>query len=105
MKDIIDGKLYDTESAEQIASWKNTGDTGDLRYVKEALYKTESGAYFVYGTGGAMSKYSKSVGSSETAGSSEIKPFDEEKSYQWCEDNGIAADIILDEFEEYVEQA
>lgn len=105
MKDIIDGKLYDTDEAEQIARWYNTADTQDFTHVEEVLYKTENGSYFLYGTGGPQSKYSRSVGSGQTAGGSEIKPMTEDEAYQWCEDENIDAEIILDEFPDRVESA
>lgn len=56
MKKTINRKLYNTDTAEQIASI-NVGEFGDPAGYEEALYKTKKGLYFLCGKGGAESKY------------------------------------------------
>lgn len=49
MKTIIDGKLYDTSVAQQLAQtdWKIFGWMGDpVGWDREIFYKTQNGAYF-----------------------------------------------------------
>ena len=60
MREIINGKLYDTDTATRI--WKHEyGIPGDDEYFSETLYQKESGELFLYGEGGAKSPYSEEV--------------------------------------------
>ena len=43
MKKIIDGKTYNTETAEEIGSYDNGLGARDFRHCKESLYKTKRG--------------------------------------------------------------
>jgi len=107
MKDIVNGTLYDTdaETTERLAIHRSGRDSGDFRYWREELYKTQSGSYFVYGTGGPMTKYRTRVGQGEYAGSSEIRPLSDDEAFQWLQQYDIDADIILAEFSDRVEEA
>ncbi len=59
MKKTIARKVYNTDTATEIK--RNTyGFFGDPTGYEEILYKTPRGAYFVYGVGGAESKYAES---------------------------------------------
>lgn len=61
MKKVINGKLYDPETAELICQ-HTFGSAGDASYVTEALYRSPAGAFFIAGEGGAGSIYRKHVG-------------------------------------------
>jgi hypothetical protein len=37
MKKVVDGKLYDSETAEKIHSWSNGLDSGDFSWCRETL--------------------------------------------------------------------
>lgn len=56
MKKIICKKEYDTDSSSLIKK-VSFGAFGDPDGYEEALYKTDSGAYFLYINGGSASKY------------------------------------------------
>lgn len=75
MRKIIDGKLYDTETAKVVGDYQYSNYT-DFNYFYECLYKKRTGEYFLYYEGGPASKYSKYVGSGTTSGSSGIEPLD-----------------------------
>ena len=47
MKKIINGKLYDTQTAELVCDWTQRM-YNDLGYVYYALYRSPRGRYFVY---------------------------------------------------------
>ena len=69
MKKIIDRKIYDTETAELIGEYCTPGvGTNDFIYVYEGLYKTKKGTYFIFGEGGALSKYKKQLSNGSTWG-------------------------------------
>lgn len=59
MKKIINGKMYNTETAVKLGTGESCLSVNDFGYYKEALYRKRTGEYFLYGEGGARSKYSK----------------------------------------------
>lgn len=87
MKAIIDGKRYNTETAELVARWNNGYYQNDFHLVEETLYKTPKGAYFLYYIGGALSKYSIQVGSNGSGEGDGIKVLSREEAAGWLEEH------------------
>lgn len=83
---IINGKKYDTETAKMVGSWDNGYPTNDFHYCSETLYLKKTGEFFLFGDGGAMSKYSESCGTNNRCGSCEIIPFTEDEAKEWAEE-------------------
>lgn len=48
MKKIINGKLYNTETAKCVGYWENTPITTDYNYYYQELYLKRTGEYFLY---------------------------------------------------------
>lgn len=46
MKKIINGKLYNTETAKKLGDWESDQDYRGLYHEEESLYRTKSGNYF-----------------------------------------------------------
>ena len=90
MKKVIDGKLYNTETAEEIANWSNSYGYSDFNHCKETLYRTKKGAWFIYGVGGALSRYNQAVGNAY------IRALTPQKAQEWLELHDL-----VDELEEY----
>ena len=64
MKKVINGKLYDTATAEQLAEdWNGLSDS-DFKCCTETLYKTPKGNYFLHGEGGALTEWAEHNGRS-----------------------------------------
>lgn len=84
MYKIIDCKRYDTETANQIASVGNGYGSSDFKYQLETLYCTDSGAWFLYGEGGALSDYGEWHGNTGTDGEG-IRVMTAEEAYTWLE--------------------
>jgi hypothetical protein len=102
MRRIIEKKAYDTDTALMIADeWNGLGGN-DFRSLTEELYRTKKGNYFLYGSGGPLTKYGKSSGN-QISGSSEIIPMSEQQAYLWlaehCETE-VIEEFFSDEFEE-----
>jgi hypothetical protein len=57
MKKVIDHKMYNTETAQEIASMSSGRDYMDCRHFEETLYRKKTGEFFLLGEGGAFSKY------------------------------------------------
>ena len=84
MKKIIDGKTYNTETAEFLGVYQHLWK-GDFHYCREELYRTKKGTYFIYGAGGALSRYSKLIGHTSTGGEDfEILTYEEAKDWAEC---------------------
>lgn len=85
MKKIINGKLYNTETATLIAEYSNGLGSRDFKNISEGLYRTKSGAFFLAGEGGAMTKYARKCDSSYVCGGEDIIPVNEFEVKEWLE--------------------
>ena len=56
MKKIIKRRIYDTDTAKQLAC-RYVGEFGESNGYEERLYITNRGLYFIYGVGGPDSPY------------------------------------------------
>lgn len=86
MKKVIDGKRYDTDTA-QVCGECSYGYPGDFNHVSETLYMKRTGEFFLYGEGGPRSKYAESVSMNEWTGGERITPLTEDEAKAWAEEN------------------
>ena len=86
MKKVIDGALYDTDTAKLLGK-DSYSNSRDFQHWKEALYRTKSGKYFLHGEGGAMTKYAVCVGQNEWSGGEKIIPLDLDSAQKWAEEH------------------
>lgn len=91
MKKIIDGKLYDTETAKEMASDSYLYPR-DFGHWVETLYKKRTGEYFLHGIGGPASKYAESCGQNQWSGGQKIIPLTYEAARAWAEEHLDADD-------------
>ena len=103
MKKIIDGKVYNTETAEEVARYANGRSYSDFHYLDETLYRTKKGAWFIHGCGGAMTGWAESCGDNSYTSGNGIVVLTEEEALAWCETSGVDPDIIEKNFK--VEEA
>lgn len=64
MKRVIDGKLYDTDTAELVCELECPVAYGSFGWHDTALYRTKRGRFFLAGRGGARSMWRRQVDSS-----------------------------------------
>lgn len=98
MKKIINGKRYDTDTAEFIGKWENIYNSADLQYECEELYRKKTGEFFMYGEGGPASSYAVQTGTSSWSGSCKITPITEDEAKKWVEKN-LDGDVYESLFE------
>lgn len=98
MKQVIDGKVYNTETAEVVAEFSNDFGVSDFRHCEETLYRTKKGRFFLAGEGGPMSRYSKSVGDMQSGGSG-IIALTVTEAQEWCEQTDVETSVIEELFE------
>ena len=94
MKQIIDGKRYDTDTAQLIGHVGSKAhiSSNDFSYWFAGLYVTRNGRYFIYGHGGASSVFAKSVGNG-WSGSSGIIPISVDEAREYAERALEAEDV------------
>ncbi|WP_146227926.1 hypothetical protein [Rhodobacter viridis] len=103
MKRIINGKRYDTDSANYIGTYAH-GHPGDFGWFEEDLYRTSKGEYFIAGEGGAMSKYARSAGGNSWSGGSAITPIEKQYAFAWAQEC-LSADEVDQEFGDEISDA
>lgn len=109
MKKIISGKVYDTETAQRLASWENMYDVRDFHHYSETLYRKKTGEYFLHGEGGPASKYARAVGQREWSGGERIMPLTYSEAQAWSEEHldgdeyeAIFGEVAEDESRQHV---
>lgn len=85
MKKIINGKMYNTESAVELGTGESRLSVNDFGYYKEYLYKKKTGEYFLYGEGGAGSKYGKQTERNNFGPGDGFTPLTENEAKLWAE--------------------
>lgn len=94
MKKIIEGRVYNTETAKLLGEFSYS-NSRDFNYFTEELYRTKSGAYFLYGEGGPASRYSKQVEQNSWTGGCDIRSMSPQGARAWAEEH-----LDADEYEE-----
>lgn len=86
MKKIINGKRYDTETAEYIGSTSWGDGPSDFNHWSEELYRKRTGEFFLYGEGGANSKYREEISMNSWSGGEKIIPLTDDEAREWAEE-------------------
>jgi hypothetical protein len=84
MKKIINGKMYNTETATEIGENWNGYSPNDFKFIEEKLYLKQTGEFFIAGKGGPKTRYAVDCGGS-TSGSSKIFPISIQDAMSWVE--------------------
>lgn len=98
MNKVINGRRYDTETAELVGEYANTYNYSDWSYKCEELYRKKTGEFFLYGEGGPRSEYAVSSGNNSWSGSSKIIPLTINEAKEWVEEH-----LDADDYEKYFE--
>ena len=92
MKQIINGKRYDTETATEVAGY-TFGNRTDFKGIEETLYRTGKGTWFIHGWGGAATEYATYIGNGSSGDGEEIRVLTPEQAMDWLERHGKAEAI------------
>ena len=87
MKKIINGKVYDTETAKELGSWGNSGTWSDFSHMEETLYRKKTGEFFLHGEGGPMTKYAQPAGQNSWSAGDRIMPMTFHEAREWAEEH------------------
>jgi hypothetical protein len=85
MKQVIDGKTYNTETATKLAHENGGYSTSDFKHWDETLYRTKNGAYFLAGYGGPMTRWAVPACGGGSTGSTGIRAISEQDAREWVE--------------------
>ena len=83
MKKYINGKVYNTNTAKQIA--EDSYFSGGFDQYSEELYQKKTGEFFLHGKGGPGSKYAYPAATGGYYGGEKIIPLTFEEARQWVE--------------------
>lgn len=93
MKKIMNGKMYNTDSATLLASASSIRcDQADS--FDESLYRKKTGEFFIYGYGGPWTCWAKSNGMGGYSSGEGILPVSEDEAREWAEKH-----LTADEYE------
>jgi len=84
VKKIIKNKLYSTETACSCGS-ASYGAPGDFDFWEEELFRKRTGEFFLYGSGGARTRYANNTGNNCWSAGSDIIPLTLEAAREWAE--------------------
>ncbi|AXF52342.1 MAG: hypothetical protein [Inoviridae sp.] len=94
MKKVINGKMYNTETAKFLAAAEYKY-RGDLYFCREELYQKKTGEFFLHGEGGPATKYAESCGIDAWTSGEDIMPLTYKAATKWAEEN-----VDADKYEE-----
>lgn len=104
MRQVIQGKLYDTATAEQVHHWDNGHFSTDFKFREKTLYRTGKGNLFIHHIGGAMTDMAQPAGSNSYSGGESIEPINEQTAVRFLESHN-GTDAILKHFPDHVDEA
>ncbi|MGA0534093.1 hypothetical protein [Hansschlegelia sp. KR7-227] len=85
---ILDGKRYNTETAEKLCDLPCNVYSDDFGWHKTALYVTTSGAFFLAGEGNASSMWGQSAPGGGSIPGEGIRPIERDEARKHLEDAG-----------------
>jgi hypothetical protein len=88
MRRIINGKTYDTNTAEEVCALECRYYPGDFQHHETSLYRTPRGGWFLSGHGGPSSMWSRSVGQNSWSGGEGIQPLSRDEALAVLEGQG-----------------
>ena len=107
MKKIINGLRYDTKNAIEVGSYDHGcyPGSGDFSHWSATLYKTpRSNRFFLYGEGGAMTRFAERSPYGGSCGGSDLQPLSREDALAWAEQY-LDADAIEQHFGDAIQDA
>ena len=96
MKRSINGKIYNTDTAEFICDLPCHYYRSDFKWHDTSLYRTKKGTYFLAGEGGPMSMWSEPCGSGSWSGGSGIRVIGRDEALEYAEQAGLEPEEMID---------
>ena len=105
LKKIHCGLLYDLEKATLIHICENGLTEQQNGWTRERLYRTEKGAFFLYGQSNTAGMFVDESAKYDKRPGDAIIPLDGNGALDWLEDHRADAELTLKHFAELIEEA
>jgi len=92
MRKIMDGKRYDTETAEFVVQLHCPYYGNDFKAHDTGLYRTKRGNWFVAGSGGPLTQWARQVGNGYSGGSG-LRPLEIAEARDLLEQHGTPEQV------------
>lgn len=85
MRRVYDGITYDNNQATYLAQWDNydTMGRGSFQSCHEELYITKCGRFFLWGNGGAMTRWNAPVSLGGIGTGIDLLPLSDDDAKEW----------------------
>lgn len=90
MRKVVNGRLYDTDTARIIYDWDNGELCGDINYVAHELYRKKTGEFFLHIEGGPATSWAEARGLNGTRRGEHIVPVSYDEARALVERNADA---------------
>ncbi len=95
MKRIIEGRVYNTETASFVCDCSPAGfHRGNFEWEDTGLYRSPRGTFFLAGEGGPLSRWAEPEGHSGKRSGSGIRVLEEIEARELCERHGTEEDWL-----------
>ena len=91
MKRVIQGKIYDTQTANLIVVLPCLHAKDNWKWNETTLYRTPMGRYFLVGKGEALSRWAQATPSGAIAGEG-LEPISQADARAYAVDTGVSPD-------------
>ena len=101
MYKVVDGEIYDTHTAKRIAFYEFS-KIGNWEWIYKVLYRTPSGKYFTYETGGCGTEYAVRADNKMVGARYQIFPATDDQARRFLEENQprLALELFASFYEE-----
>lgn len=96
MKQVIEGRAYDTENADEVCDLPSTQDRSDFACHSTKLYWTANKRFFLAGSGGPKSMWRESAGQNSWQSGSGIRVVSDQEARQYMEAANCSAELFLE---------
>lgn len=93
MKSIIEGRMYNTETATCVASYDNGLGMRDFRVIFEDLYLKKTGEWFLDRYGGPLTIYAEREGN-DVCSTRKIIPVEDNRAKEWLAEHNFVDEYI-----------
>ena len=93
MKAIIDGRRYNTTTADEILEWDNGRGGSDWKWRVKTLYRTPKGSWFIHHKGGPMTDCARACGDMLDAGEY-IEPVSDDDAFAFLTSHDGAPEAV-----------
>jgi hypothetical protein len=97
MKQVMDGKFYDTSKANRICELaSSTQDRGNYGWHNTELYRTAKGRFFIAGKGGPRSIWAERIDNNSWRGGDGMRAVTEDEARSYMEAAGCSAEEFVE---------